>query len=93
MSSELIAKRVIYSVWVQGVGFRMTAVRIAQKFHVTGWARNLSDGRVELLVEGLADEVDAFLQAMRTRWQRSLNGEESKDQAVCMSYRSFEIAY
>lgn len=47
---------------VQGVGFRYSAKQIAMGFEVTGWVRNLADGRVEMLAAGDEEEVDAFLQ-------------------------------
>lgn len=37
---------------VQGVFFRSATVKIARRFEITGWVRNLFDGRVELLAEG-----------------------------------------
>lgn len=44
---------------VQGVGFRYTAMNIAQRYDVVGYVRNLSDGRVELVIEGSdADRKD-----------------------------------
>ena len=46
---------------VQGVGFRFTAIRLAGNFDVTGYVRNLPDGRVECVAEGTAEEIDAFL--------------------------------
>ena len=52
---------------VQGVGFRFTAHRVAGKFNVTGYVRNLPDGRVECLIEGEADEIDAYLSAVSDR--------------------------
>lgn len=58
----MAAKLVYYSGRVQGVGFRYTTKQLAAGFDVTGWVRNLPDGRVELLV--IADdaaELDAFL--------------------------------
>lgn len=56
-------QRIIYfSGHVQGVGFRYTAIRIAQGYDVTGYVENLSDGRVECVVEGSSSQIDAFLQ-------------------------------
>jgi acylphosphatase len=58
----MVARNIFYSGRVQGVGFRYTTKRIAAEFEVSGWVRNLSDGRVELLVMAQeADELDAFL--------------------------------
>ncbi len=46
---------------VQGVGFRYTVNRIARRYQVTGYVRNLDDGRVELVAEGEAEQVKQFL--------------------------------
>lgn len=60
------AKQVFYSGRVQGVGFRYTVKRIASGFEVTGWVKNLPDGRVELqAVSHDADELEAFLAAVQ----------------------------
>lgn len=45
---------------VQGVCFRAAASERAHELGVTGWARNLPDGRVEVLASGEGDAVDAF---------------------------------
>ena len=37
---------------VQGVGFRNWAQKTAQKMNISGWVRNLSDGRVEIKALG-----------------------------------------
>lgn len=59
------AKQVLYSGHVQGVGFRYTVKRIATGFEVTGWVRNLPDGRVELqAMSQEADELEEFLSAV-----------------------------
>lgn len=51
---------------VQGVCFRMDARHHASKLGVTGWVRNLEDGRVEALAEGDEAAVDAFVEWCRT---------------------------
>jgi acylphosphatase len=58
----VIAKQVLYSGRVQGVGFRFTTRQIASGYDITGWVKNLPDGRVEL--QAMASdpaELDAFL--------------------------------
>jgi len=56
----MISLQVFYEGHVQGVGFRFTVRHIAKGFDVTGWVRNLPDGRVELQVTGGEEEVRAF---------------------------------
>lgn len=60
-STRMIAKRVIYSGRVQGVGFRYTCKDLARGYDVTGTVRNLVDGTVELIASGEAAEVNDFL--------------------------------
>lgn len=60
-------KRVTYSGRVQGVGFRYTTQRLASGFAVAGYVRNLANGNVELVVEGPADQVEAFQAAVADR--------------------------
>ena len=43
---------VYYSGHVQGVGFRYSAKQLSLEFDVTGWVKNLPDGRVEMVIEG-----------------------------------------
>lgn len=52
-----IGMHVYVSGQVQGVAFRYTAIRQARSLGVTGWVKNLHDGRVELLLEGNDDAV------------------------------------
>jgi len=56
--------QVFYEGNVQGVGFRWTVRNIAKGFDVTGWIRNLPDGRVEMQVNGEESEVRSFLQGV-----------------------------
>jgi acylphosphatase len=47
---------------VQGVFFRAETQREAQGFNLTGWVRNMSDGRVEAVFEGKDESVNKMLQ-------------------------------
>ena len=58
--------QVIFSGRVQGVGFRYTVCRIAQPFDVTGYVRNLPDGNVEVVAEGVEDVLLDFLNRIRS---------------------------
>lgn len=49
---------------VQGVGFRWWAREVAQEHHLTGYAENLADGRVEIVAEGPRAGVDALSTAL-----------------------------
>jgi acylphosphatase len=60
----MISLQVFYEGYVQGVGFRWSVRHIAKGFDVTGWVRNLPDGRVEMHVSGEESEVRAFLDAI-----------------------------
>jgi len=60
----MVCKQVRYAGRVQGVGFRYTTQHLARGFAVTGYVRNLPSGDVELIAEGAADQVEAFLAAV-----------------------------
>ena len=75
MSSGDAAAHVYYTGRVQGVGFRATAVEIARTYSVTGWVKNLPDGRVELWAEGPRADVEAYLAAVRGQFAGHLRGE------------------
>lgn len=47
-----VARRILVSGLVQGVGYRFSTVRAAEQLGVAGWARNLADGRVEVHAQG-----------------------------------------
>ena len=86
--------QVLFEGNVQGVGFRYTVRHIAKGFDVTGWIKNLRDGRVEMQVDGATDEVNAFLDAIRLSELRAhFRKLETKSLPDTPAMRGFEIRY
>jgi acylphosphatase len=59
--SKLIHAHVWISGRVQGVGYRYATVETASQLGLTGWVRNLPDGRVEAVFEGAREVVEDML--------------------------------
>ena len=78
---------------VQGVGFRYMTCHLAGRFDVTGYVRNLSDGRVECLVEGEAGEIDAFLDAVAESMSGFIHGQTRTEAPHSGQYASFGMRY
>ena len=77
-----------------GVGFRFTVRHIAKGFDVTGWVRNLPDGRVELQVSGGEDEVRSFLDQIAQSELHSLIRKQTENKlSQPVATRGFEIRH
>ena len=61
--APLRSVRVFIAGRVQGIGFRYWTQLEAEKLGLSGWVRNLYDGRVEAVFQGAPTEVDAMLEA------------------------------
>jgi acylphosphatase len=61
----LVARRYLVSGRVHAVGFRAYAYDIAVREGLSGWVRNVADGRVEIRAEGEAEAIHRFDLAIR----------------------------
>lgn len=93
-SNESPQRREIYfSGRVQGVGFRYTTHSIAARFRVRGYVKNLSDGRVLLVVEGDAGTLEAFVAAIKTEMDRHVQGTQCTVLPATDEFTRFEIRH
>ncbi|MBC9890642.1 MAG: acylphosphatase [Opitutae bacterium] len=92
MSDEVFHGTVYFTGHVQGVGFRFTTYQLAKGYEVTGFVKNLPDGRVHLEVEGQRKECMAFIRALSEEMAGFIRSEERKDGFREPAYRQFVIA-
>ena len=84
--------QIVYSGYVQGVGFRYTVRSVATGFDVTGTVRNLPGGGVELIAEGAREELEAFRRAIReSGLDHFIRDEDVAWAEPSGAYRGFEI--
>ena len=78
---------------VQGVGFRYTARHIAAGRAVTGYVRNLSDGGVELVMEGSDAEMDAVAEALAAEMGRNISRTTCHNSAATGEFQGFAVRH
>jgi len=76
---------------VQGVGFRYTTQNAASGFQVVGFVQNLPDGRVRLVVEGAADELDSFLRRIDEVLGQHIENSDKTQVGPTKEFTRFEI--
>jgi len=86
-------KTVRYSGQVQGVGFRATTRSVARGHAVSGYVRNLPDGRVEIVAEGEEGEIDAFLKNVEGRMAPCIRGAEVDASPATGEFDGFGVRY
>ena len=85
-----MAKHLTISGRVQGVGFRYSLAEEAERYGVTGWARNRSDGTVEAVIDGPSDAVEAVLVWAR-RGPPSARVTEVRSEEVPGTFERFDL--
>ena len=65
-ADEIVRKHIYVSGRVQGVGFRYTACYLARELGITGWVRNLYDGRVEMEIQSTEDQMNHLFRRLQS---------------------------
>jgi len=87
----MIQRTVLFSGRVQGVGFRYTTCRIAARYRVAGYVRNLADGRVEAVIEGKEPIIEEFVHALSDEMSGYIRDMQHKDGIPTGTFAGFEI--
>ncbi len=84
-----IRRHIYFSGRVQGVGFRFTACLLARRLGLTGWVKNLWDGRVEMEVQGREAEIGRLICGLEEGSYIQIEGMESEDIPLKEEEREF----
>ncbi len=89
----MAARHVIFIGRVQGVGFRYTAHRIANRHQLTGFVRNLPDGTVEMFAQGPAQDIDDCIQDIKEYFGDYLRETRIQEIPTDPKYKDFRITF
>jgi acylphosphatase len=78
---------------VQGVGFRFQTVRIARRYEVAGFVRNLPDGRVQLVAEGGRSQLNQFLHDVAEALSGYIHHHTAETLAATGEFDGFVVRY
>ncbi len=87
------AKRWVFIGHVQGVGFRYTVLRMAGRYEITGFVRNLSDRTVEMVAQGPRSDIQQCLEEIQDYFGRSIREIKTTALSPDPRYTDFRIRY
>ena len=82
---------IYYSGRVQGVGFRYTVMRLAAGRPVTGFVKNLRDGRVEVVAEGEGDAVATLVSDIDRVMQKYIEDRSAVSETPTGEFEGFQV--
>ena len=91
--AALVRRRFRFSGFVQGVGFRYEAQRIASQLELVGWVRNQGDGSVVVELEGKANYIEAFLLALEAVPRFDITDIQAEDLPPSRTETTFKVLY
>jgi len=90
----MLARRFLIRGGVQGVGFRYFVIAAARRLGLSGWTRNLNDGRVEVMAQGESDRLDLLAgELARGPLAARVEAVEAADLAPDPALNGFDVRY
>ncbi len=95
MSGATPAERwqIHYEGRVQGVGFRYTTHRIAARMPITGYVKNLPDGRVVVVAEGQPAELQRLVDAVAAELGRHIRRRSTSASPASGEFDRFDVRF
>lgn len=84
-----MAKHIIVSGQVQGVGFRFSAKQAALSHQLAGWVQNKFDGTVEMEIAGDKEKVEQFLSDVKSGFNRFIKVENMELETTSKTVNDF----
>ena len=84
-------KHLIFTGVVQGVGFRYQTQILAQCLLLTGWVRNLSNGQVEMEIQGAPEKINFLINRIQKTYRIKLSRIETQSRKVDWDENEFSI--
>jgi len=82
-----------FSGHVQGVGFRYTVHHLARNHPVSGYVRNMPDGRVEMVAEGEPKDLDALFDAVSRQMEGFIRRVDTTEDGPTGEFTGFTIRH
>jgi acylphosphatase len=90
---SLIAKHIVFSGRVQGVGFRFTALNVANRYELKGYVKNLPDGDVEMIAHGTAEMIDNCVRDLQDSFVGTISHIDIEDATPDPKLTDFKITF
>ena len=89
----MIARHITFIGRVQGVGFRFTARRAANRRQLTGYVRNMPNGSVEMLAQGRPEDVNDCIQDIKEYFLGYIRDTSIREIPPDTNYTDFQITF
>lgn len=75
------------------MGFRFTAESLALELNVTGWVKNLRDGRVEIIAEAETENLERFLVRIKESFSSYINNVDIEHSDASGKFKEFKVEF
>ena len=84
---------ILYSGRVQGVGFRYTVRMFASRLGLVGWVKNLTDSRVEVIVEGNKKDIEQLIESVSGQFEGFIREKNINYNPATGQYAEFNVKF